>query len=256
MGSNINLHTCDGDCDGSVFKISDRVLSLVNGVQAVKKSETELKVFAYQHGLALNDLVVANGILGKSELNGGTFIVKHVQDPNTIMLENYNIKISSNHYYGKGFMYKLTPNNCYNIRKVSQGYISANGASPNIMLELSDITNTKFPVSEGDEIILSDIMQNADVGHRVTMTFLFATQTIGLNAYDTIIASIPDEIIYFDDINPSIHDDASSCFGNRWNMNILATRSGPTGRLNVEHITIINFTTIRITFDGNISASA
>ena len=67
--------------------------------------------------------------------------------------------------------------------------------------------------------------------------------------------SIPAEIIYFDDINPSIHDDASSCFGNRWNMNILATRSGPTGRLNVEHITI-NFTTIRITFDGNISASA
>ena len=56
--------------------------------------------------------------------------------------------------------------------------------------------------------------------------------------------SIPAEIIYFDDINPSIHDDASSCFGNRWNMNILATRSGPTGRLNVEHITIINFTTI------------
>ena len=39
-------------------------------------------------------------------------------------------------------------------------------------------------------------------------------------------------------------------------MNISATRSGPTGRLNVEHITIINFTTIRITFDGNISASS
>ena len=50
-------------------------------------------------------------------------------------LENYNIKISRNHYYGKGFMYKFTPNNCYNIRKVSQGYISANGASRNIMVE-------------------------------------------------------------------------------------------------------------------------
>ena len=37
--------------------------------------------------------------------------------------------------------------------------------------KLSDITNTKFPVSEGDEIILSDVMQNADVGHRVTMSF-------------------------------------------------------------------------------------
>ena len=76
------------------------MLSLVNGVQAVKTSETQLQVFAYQHGLALNDSLVANGILGNSELNGGTFIVKHVQDPNTITLENYNIKISSNHYYG------------------------------------------------------------------------------------------------------------------------------------------------------------
>ena len=113
----------------------------------------------------------------------------------------------------KGFMYKLTPNHCYNVRKVSQGYISANGASRNIMVELSDIINTKFPVSEGDEIILSDIMQNADVGHRVTMTFLFATQTKGLNRSDAIIVSIPAEMIYFDDINPSIHDDATSCFG-------------------------------------------
>ena len=73
-----------GDCDGSVFKISDRVLSLVNGVQAVKTSETATESLRLSAWTCFKRFGCCEWNFGNSELNGGTFIVKHVQDPNTI----------------------------------------------------------------------------------------------------------------------------------------------------------------------------
>ena len=229
------------NCTGSIFKISDNILMLAEGITFAP--DRKLHIFSHQHGFLQKDTpftVVLNNVRGKVELNGGTFLVHSVASENTLVMDNQNIEYSDdNKYFGSGNVTKVEPTTCYKIRRVSQRLANNPFFVHNVVVELME-NDKGIMLSKGDEIVIHDAMQNSVVKNRVTIIYTFTTQVKTLQEFDYMKLHLSSSMVSYESENPpQIYDYESLCGNLKWELN--------TSRSN--HEIVLNFTVIKNTLE-------